>query len=313
MARLGAFENSIDGLHSENKEALREYVESIQDGIKLIAESLYVDVLDYFEEESDEAVEMDALRDKYTEYLTGQVEQQLDKSKHELDDKRTLAIVIGSNTRLESRILCVMHRLMKRHHKMFDIGKDKPLQDGVTVAMINSFHVIFDAFRRRTQVLMECWRKQRMDVELQAQWYANGLFEDCYKQENAQPDEYDYDEEELTDDEDEMNEDEENELVEHATRPPTAAETEAGSVVQEQEGDADEEDQVDGEDHENDEEGEEANAEDEGEREEDVASDVDGARPGATYDQEVGERLERLENNMKELKDLMLRILDRLD
>ncbi|KAG9093130.1 hypothetical protein FRC06_011653, partial [Ceratobasidium sp. 370] len=188
MLRLGAFEDSIDGLHPENKEPLKEYVDSIKDGIKLIVESLYApdnpytgDVLDYFEDDSAEVIEMEALRDKYTEYLTGLVEQQLDKSKHELDDKRTLSIIIGSNTRLESRIMCVMHRLLKWHHKMFDIGKDKPLQDGVTVAMVNTFQVIFDAFTRRTRSLMECWRQQRMDMELQAQWYANGLFEDCCK------------------------------------------------------------------------------------------------------------------------------------
>ncbi|KAG8737624.1 hypothetical protein FRC10_008026 [Ceratobasidium sp. 414] len=276
MQRLGVFEYSIDGLHPENKEPLGEYVAGIKDGIKLIAESLYGDVLDYFEDDSNEALEMDALRDKYTEYLTGLVEQQLGKSKHELDDKRTLSIVIGSNTRLESRILCVMHRLLKWHHKIFDIGKDKPLQDGVTIAMINSFQVIFDAFTTRTRSLMECWRQQRMDVELQAQWYANGLFEDCYEREKAQPDDYDYDDEELTDDEEDMNEEEENELVEHATRPPTAAETEAGSAVEKGDQEAQE--------GEEDDEGEESQDEGEGEGDEEDAceeDEEDGSAGGA--------------------------------
>ena len=67
-----------------------------------------------------------------------------------------------------------MHRLLKRHHKMFDIGKNKPLQGGVTVAMTNSFQVVFEAFTKRTRALMESWRQQRMDVALQAEWYANG-------------------------------------------------------------------------------------------------------------------------------------------
>lgn len=68
-----------------------------------------------------------------------------------------------------------MHRLLKRHHKVFDLGKDKPLQAGVTIAMTNSWNVIFDAFEKRMRALTESWRQQRMDIELQAQWYANGF------------------------------------------------------------------------------------------------------------------------------------------
>ena len=41
MARLGVLRNSIDGLHADNKEALKEYLDSIETNIKCIAESLY--------------------------------------------------------------------------------------------------------------------------------------------------------------------------------------------------------------------------------------------------------------------------------
>jgi hypothetical protein len=41
MARLTVFENSIDGLHPENKGPLGDYLGSIADNIKLIAGSLY--------------------------------------------------------------------------------------------------------------------------------------------------------------------------------------------------------------------------------------------------------------------------------
>jgi hypothetical protein len=67
-----------------------------------------------------------------------------------------------------------MHRLLKRHHKVFELGRDKPLQAGVTMAMTNSWNVIFDAFVKRMRALTESWRQQRMDIDLQAQWYANG-------------------------------------------------------------------------------------------------------------------------------------------
>ncbi|QRV88994.1 hypothetical protein RhiJN_17012 [Ceratobasidium sp. AG-Ba] len=312
MARLGVFNNSVEGLHSENKEALKEYVKSIEGGIKLIAESLYGDVLDYFEDDSDEVIELDALRDKYTEYVTGQVEEQLAKAKHQLDDKRTLSIVIGSGNRLESKILCVMHRLLKWHHRMFDIGKDKPLQDGITIGMVGSFHVIFDAFTARTRSLMESWRQQRMDVGLQAEWYANGLFEDWYKQEKDQPDDNDYDEEDLTDDEEVYNDD--NELVEYATRPPTAVEADGDSVVEEPLVGANQVAQeFQGED--NDDECEEgAENEDQPENNENPVDNRDaGTNTGEDREREVDERLERLETGMRELKELMLKILERLE
>jgi hypothetical protein len=67
-----------------------------------------------------------------------------------------------------------MHRLLKRHHKVFDLGKDNLLQEGVTISMTNSWEVIFDAFVQRMRELSESWRQQRMDVDLQVQWYANG-------------------------------------------------------------------------------------------------------------------------------------------
>lgn len=41
MARLGVLRNSIDGLHTDNKEVLREYLDSIEANIKCIVESLY--------------------------------------------------------------------------------------------------------------------------------------------------------------------------------------------------------------------------------------------------------------------------------
>ncbi|QRV74222.1 ATP-dependent RNA helicase dbp9 [Ceratobasidium sp. AG-Ba] len=219
MSRLSVLEGSVESMHAENKEILRDFVESIKYGIKQIVESLYDDTLDYFDDRL-ENTELDVLRIRYTGLCTKEVEDQLARSKYELDDKRMLMLAIGS-PRLESRLFCLMHRLLKRHHKMFDIGKDKPLQPGVTIAMHNSWQVIFDAFVKRMRSLTESWRQQRMDIKLQAQWYANGLFEDWYKIEQDEPEIEEEYNEELSDD-DVGTEQDENELVEYATRPPTA-------------------------------------------------------------------------------------------
>ena len=59
------------------------------------------DSLDYFDDDSAETTEMDQLQDKFVEMVTKEVEEQLTKSKYELDDKRMLMLVVGS-TRLES-------------------------------------------------------------------------------------------------------------------------------------------------------------------------------------------------------------------
>ena len=59
-------------------------------------------VLDYFEDDSAEVIEMEALREKFTEHVTKEVEETLTQLKFELDDKRTLSRVIGLGNRLEA-------------------------------------------------------------------------------------------------------------------------------------------------------------------------------------------------------------------
>ncbi|KAG9086170.1 hypothetical protein FS749_003862 [Ceratobasidium sp. UAMH 11750] len=246
MSRLRFLEGSVETMHAENKEVLKDFVGLIKLGIERIVESLYDDRLDYFDDDSDEITESDALRDKYTELVTKEVEERLSKSKYELDDKRMLMLVIGSS-RLESRLLCLMHRLLKRHHRVFDIGRDKPLQAGATVAMSNSWQVVFDAFLRRMRSLTEGWRQQRMDIALQAQWYANGLFEDWYRIEQAEPEtEEEYDEYLSDADSEAGTEQDENELVDYAIRPSTAINMDGDSVGGDQERNENEESEHEG-------------------------------------------------------------------
>lgn len=315
MSRLRFLEGATDSMHAENKDVLKEFVQTIKAQIERIVESLYNDSLDYFEDDSAETTEMVVLRDKFTELTTKEVEEQLAKSKYELDDKRMLMLTIG-NSRLESRLFCVMHRLLKRHHKVFDLGKDKPLQAGITIAMTNSWNVIFDAFEKRMRALTESWRQQRMDIELQAQWYANGLFEDWYKYSEQQPEsEEEYDEEWTDDDYDTGTEADEDELVEYATRPPTAIGTDDGSAVGEPHG---------GEEHEESEDGEEEVEE----QHDDGHQVADGSHHPEEYHQETDrepsevvethpapslpeleERMSRLEDKVDDLRDLMMQIL----
>ncbi|KAJ1306952.1 hypothetical protein OPQ81_007932 [Rhizoctonia solani] len=222
MSRLKLLEGAVNSMHPENKEILRGFIEHVKSPIRLIVESLYDDILGYFEDESPQSTNLDDLRNKFTGMTTKVVEEQLGKSKFELDDKRTLMLALGKS-RFESRLFCVMHRLLKRHHKVFELGKDSPLQEGVTISMLNSWDVIFDAFEKRMRVLCESWRQQRMNIDLQVQWYANGLFEDWYKLSKGQPEaEDDYGDAWAEEDYDAGTEVDENELAEYATRPPTA-------------------------------------------------------------------------------------------
>ncbi|CAE6428185.1 unnamed protein product [Rhizoctonia solani] len=315
MARLTVFENSIDSLHPENKGPLKDYLNGVSDNIKLIAESLYNNVLEYFETDSAETVNLASLREKYVEHVTKEVEERLDQANYKIDDPHTLSVIIGVGNRLESRLLCIMHRLLKRHHKMFDIAKDKPLQEGVTVSMTASLQVIFDVFTKRTRALMESWRQQRLDADLQAEWYAYGLFEDWYKREKGIESEEEYDDADLS--EEDATDEEEEELEEQATRPPT----ENGSTIDPAEDNDADELGDNNEDVETDE-----DKADEGDGGGDTGEDEDGdaegnnlslrtnrTKPKNDYEREVEKRLSRLEGRMDELKDLMLKILERLD
>ncbi|KAG9093131.1 hypothetical protein FRC06_011654 [Ceratobasidium sp. 370] len=216
--------------------------------------------------------------------------------------------------------------------KVFDIGRDKPLQPGAAVAMSNSWQVVFDAFVRRMRSLTESWRQQRMDIALQAQWYANGLFEDWYKIEQAEPEsEEEYDEYLSDDDGGTGAEQDENELVEYATRPPTAVGIDSGSVggvVRHQQEGENDEGENDGGDDTGDEDGEEVG------REESVYAGTDKHQPsGADPEEHVSEdetrnlgiahtsihlpelekRMLRLEEKVDDLKELMTRILHHLE
>jgi hypothetical protein len=41
MARLSAFESSVEGLRPENKGPLQDYLSEVAENVKLIADSLY--------------------------------------------------------------------------------------------------------------------------------------------------------------------------------------------------------------------------------------------------------------------------------
>ncbi|KAH7335134.1 hypothetical protein B0J17DRAFT_719693 [Rhizoctonia solani] len=316
MARLTVFENSIDKLHPENKGPLKDYMNDVSENIKLIAESLYNNVLEYFETNSEETVNLAALREKYVEHATKDVEERLDQANYKIDDPHTLSCIVGVGNRLESRLLCIMHRLLKRHHKIFDIAKDKPLQEGITISMTASLQVIFEAFTKRTRALMESWRQQRLDADLQAEWYAYGLFEDWYKREKGIESEEEYDDEYLS--EENATDEEQEELEEQATRPPT----ENGSAIDPvEENNADEMGDDDDEDAEIAEDGEAEEVdgddpgedEDEGAKSDDTPLKTNGTKSKINYERQVEKRLNRLEDRMDELKDLMLKILERLD
>ncbi|CAE6507512.1 unnamed protein product [Rhizoctonia solani] len=308
MARLTVFENSIESLHPENKGPLEDYLNEVSGDIKLIAGSLYNNVLEYFETDSAEMVNLASLREKYVEHVTKEVEERLDQANYKIDDPHTLSLVVGVGSRLESRLLCIMHRLLKRHHKMFDIAKDKPLQEGVTVSMVASLQVIFEAFTKRTRSLMESWRQQRLDADLQAEWYAYGLFEDWYKREKGIESDEEYGDQDLSEEEDN-----DAELEEQTTRPPT----EDGSAIDPTEDrNTDEvEDNFDDGDGIAKDSG--VGEEDEGEQgtedEDDPSQKTNGNKPRGEYERDVEKRLTRLEDRMDELKDLMLKILERLD
>ncbi|KAF8705265.1 hypothetical protein RHS03_05284, partial [Rhizoctonia solani] len=295
-------------IHPENKGPLQDYLSEVAENVRLIVDSLYNNVLEYFEADSAEAVNLVSLREKYAEHVTKEVEERLDQAKYTIDDTHTLSLIIGIGNRLESRLLCVIHRLLKRHHKIFDIAKDKPLQEGITISMTASLQVIFEAFTKRTRSLMESWRQQRLDANLQAEWYAYGLFEDWYKREKGAESDEEYDEQDLSEEE---STDELEELEDQATRPPT----EDGSVV-ETEARSDEDHSVDEADDGSDEaEGVDTGVDDlEGDDNGDKNSSRDcGPKIRTGCERDVERRLDRLEGQMDELKGLMLKILERLD
>ena len=77
--------------------------------------------------------------------------------------------------------MCLIYLLLHRHVKIVKLAKEQTVAVAEFVDMRNTWEALFDAFENRMHNLLEVWRQQRLDINIQTQTFCRGLFEDWYK------------------------------------------------------------------------------------------------------------------------------------
>jgi len=155
-----------------NAELVDHYLSETEERISVYANSLYrMRELDPSAE-----MKMDRLRDQLRDRNEKEIKGRLKSVDHKIDYS-VLAAVTGSE-RIEATFLPLASLLMSRHLWLMS----KPdVSSQVVEEATSSVLALIEAMRRRIEDLKMIWRRQRMDVDTQIRYYANGLLEDYYR------------------------------------------------------------------------------------------------------------------------------------
>lgn len=77
-------------------------------------------------------------------------------------------------------LLCLFALLLQRHKSIVELAHTYVLSDQEFVTMSNTMDAVLSVFQSRLHVLLECWRQQRLDIKLQLESFADGLFQDYW-------------------------------------------------------------------------------------------------------------------------------------
>ncbi|KAK7043656.1 hypothetical protein VNI00_008267 [Paramarasmius palmivorus] len=163
---LKYLENSEKTIHSNNKQFLRPYLHrNVLGDIRLIVESVYTNTLSLHGENLNLShPRFQFLRKQKMDMEIDTVESRLMKTKYRIDGP--LALVALCDTKKLEQILKIGEKVVLSEHEF--------------ETMINTILHVTQPFETRLNLLLECWRQQRLDAKLQLQSYASGLFEDWW-------------------------------------------------------------------------------------------------------------------------------------
>lgn len=161
--------------------------------ISTIVESIYTDTLGYHGERGTEGSEK--LHELRSERMTSEIESmkaQLAPPKYQLDDMASVLAVCGRQIELVSNssrtisfrltscgksLPCLIYLLLQRHKKIMDLAQTYVLDEEEFWTMGESIWNVREAFDKRYRDLVEGWRQQRLDISMQVQSFASGMFE----------------------------------------------------------------------------------------------------------------------------------------
>jgi hypothetical protein len=74
--------------------------------------------------------------------------------------------------------MCLIYLLLSRHREILDLAQTYVLSDEEFWTMNASIESLHRAFDKRYRELIEGWRQQRLDISVQLESSAAGMFED---------------------------------------------------------------------------------------------------------------------------------------
>jgi len=151
---------------------INHYCNIVRERILTVANSTYP--LD--EIESSAIPKMLKLRKEWADLIEAKIKAGLKTVHFELHEGNVSAVT-GSE-REEERILPIVSILLSRHVKIM-AGSD--VTEEVVHTLIETMKVLIHIIGHRIRELRTIWRKQRMDVDVQFRYYANGLLFDYYR------------------------------------------------------------------------------------------------------------------------------------
>ncbi|KAI0251008.1 hypothetical protein BJV78DRAFT_1213669 [Lactifluus subvellereus] len=148
------------------------YLSETEERITVFFNSLYnMRELDHSAE-----MKMDRLREELRIRNENEIKTRLKSVNHKIDYS-VLAAITGSE-RIEATFCALAYLLVSRH--LWLMSKPDVTSDAVDEAT-STMVVLIEAMRHRIAELKDIWRRQRMEVDTQIRYYANGLLEDYYR------------------------------------------------------------------------------------------------------------------------------------
>ncbi|KAI0031330.1 hypothetical protein K488DRAFT_71494 [Vararia minispora EC-137] len=161
-----------DNAENPNAERVQAYLDAIEKELTSITRSVYnLNTLD-----PTLAPKMDRLREEWCQSVEGTIKRRLKTVNYRFDDSSFMAIV--GTQRVESNFYPFAYLLLARHLAFFQ-KPNASVED--TEEAVRVMKVLLSVADARIHELKAIWRRQRIDVEVQVRYYANGLFEDYYK------------------------------------------------------------------------------------------------------------------------------------
>ncbi|KAL0563359.1 hypothetical protein V5O48_018709, partial [Marasmius crinis-equi] len=194
---LNYIENSERLVHVGNLESLGPYLgkDCIGD-VRVIVNSVYTNTLSVLGQTLDLSHDrFQFLRKQKMEQEMEMVRSRLVKTKYQIDSPVAVSAICGTQ-KLEHTFLCMLSVILMHHKQVIKLGERAMLSEQEFTTMIHTITNATSAFESRLNLLLECWRQQRMEARLQLQSFASGLFEDwwiVYFQDDDEDEEDDFD------------------------------------------------------------------------------------------------------------------------